>query len=42
MSWRQSTGTFCHRGHPQFIEVRMVNVRGMKLNQGRVGPSCVH
>jgi hypothetical protein len=39
MSWRQPTGTFCRRGHPQFIEVRMVDVRGMKQNQGQVGPN---
>ena len=40
MSWRQPTGTFCRRGHPQFIEIRMVEVRGVKQNHGQVGPSC--
>jgi hypothetical protein len=40
MSWRQPTGTFCKRDHPQFVEVRMVEARGVKQNQGQVGPSC--
>jgi hypothetical protein len=22
IGWRQPTGTFCKKGHPQFIEVR--------------------
>jgi len=40
MSWRQPTGTFCRRGHPQFIEVRMADARGAKQYEGQVGPSC--
>ena len=26
VGWRQLTGTFCRKGHPQFIEVRMAKV----------------
>jgi hypothetical protein len=29
-----ATGTFCERGHPQFIEVRMVEVHGRQANSG--------
>jgi len=40
-TWRQPTGTFCKRGHPQFIEVRMVEVHGVKQNQGQLLSSVV-
>ena len=37
---RQPTGTFCRRGHPQFIEVRTVQIRGAEQYAGQIGPSC--
>ena len=40
IGWRQPTGTFSKKGHPQFIEVRAAKVHGADQYGGQVGPSC--